>query len=427
MRGKRERGAPDAAAPSFADTLRPLFAHAAEQAVPVLEHEPLAHLDYADERAVKQQALQRYWSRRRLPGEPGALIASPKARGYRTSTKRRVAVRNNRVALFLGEHPPLATSSLVVSPLEPAEHAEIYELLRATLEKPVYRPLAAHLSYLILRGSYTERALVLNVDTLNGTIVRKVKMLAEVVRPHLRALYVYLDPSRSNYHFESRRPDEPLTFKRIFGPDHLVVRHAGRRYHYHPTSFSQVNESIVPDLLARARDLLSPQADESLLDLYCGYGLFSHYLAPDCAQVLGVDVEGPSIHSATANTALNPCATPRRFIAARITADFVQRSLRAPTGPEAVLLDPPRNGPQTGVIGALSRRAPIKVLHVFCDVDQIPIALAQWRSAGYHPQRIVPLDMFPGAANLEVLVLLTAEAAGGKRSPSGGRGRRERG
>ena len=77
----------------------------------------------------------------------------------------------------------------------------------------------------------------------------------------------------------------------------------------------------------------------------------------------------------------------------------------APT--EAVLLDPPRQGPQPGVISALSRRRPGKVLHVFCSVDQIPAALKEWQRSGYQVRRIVPLDMFPGSINLEVLVLLT--------------------
>ena len=65
----------------------------------------------------------------------------------------------------------------------------------------------------------------------------------------------------------------------------------------------------------------------------------------------------------------------------------------------------------TGCLGleALSRGA---AKAVFCDVDQIPAALADWQAGGYQVRRVVPLDMFPGAANLEVLVLLAPAAAG---------------
>jgi tRNA/tmRNA/rRNA uracil-C5-methylase (TrmA/RlmC/RlmD family) len=58
------------------------------------------------------------------------------------------------------------------------------------------------------------------------------------------------------------------------------------------------------------------------------------------------------------------------------------------------------------VIAAIGERQPGKVLHIFCGVDQIPESLGEWRTQGYRVERIVPLDMFPGTANLEVLVRL---------------------
>jgi tRNA/tmRNA/rRNA uracil-C5-methylase (TrmA/RlmC/RlmD family) len=40
-------------------------------------------------------------------------------------------------------------------------------------------------------------------------------------------------------------------------------------------------------------------------------------------------------------------------------------------------------------------------------LDQIPDSLRQWKQYGYKVQRIVVLDMFPGTAGLEVLILLS--------------------
>ena len=379
----------------------------------IVDHEPLAQLAYPAELAVKEAALRQFWRRHRLPGTPDPILPSPRARSYRTSSKRRVEVRNGRVCLFLGDAPTAgeATAS-IVSPLEPSEHAQVYRALRQSLGRPAFRSLATHLNYLIIRGSYAERVLVFNVDQLSSAIVRSIKAIVEQNADlPLASHFVYLDPTRSNYYFESRRPDRAVTFKRISGPDELEVSFGERRYRYHPTSFSQVNESMVPVLLTQARELLAPHPGESLLDLYCGYGLFSHDLAPAVRSVVGVDVEGPAIDAARANQRLNPSRTPKRFIAARIDRDFMTRGLHRPAAGEIVLLDPPRSGPQTGVISALGRRRPARVVHVCCDVDQLPIAIEQWRAAGYGVRRVVPLDMFAGAANLEILVLLTADRA----------------
>jgi tRNA/tmRNA/rRNA uracil-C5-methylase (TrmA/RlmC/RlmD family) len=278
---------------------------------------------------------------------------------------------------------------------------------------------AAHLNYLIVRGSYSEQAVIFNVDKLDGPMVRKLKMLAD----HLQKLsvtvasaFIFFDPSRSDYYLESRRPDEPLTFKKLFGVEQLAVAFEDCRYMFHPTSFSQVNAAMVPVMLRQARALLRPSPDQQLMDLYCGYGLFSHFLAPDFKQVLGIDAGVDSVRAATANGRFNSKRGGRtKFMAHRITSGFLAQLLNSSAAPDAVLLDPPRQGPQAGVIPALSASRPRAVLHIFCGVDQIPAALKEWRTGGYEVRRVVPLDMFPGTINLEVMILLAPKGKAGKR------------
>ncbi|MFC1524094.1 class I SAM-dependent RNA methyltransferase, partial [Thermodesulfobacteriota bacterium] len=222
----------------------------------------------------------------------------------------------------------------------------------------------------------------------------------------VKAAYVYLDPSRSRYYLESRTPSDALHFKKLFGPDRLAVNYSGLRYFFHPTSFSQVNESIVPTMLEQARKLLDPTPSQRLLDLYCGYGLFCHFLSSDYREVIGIDGEGPSIRFARLNCRAGGDSKKVNFIAQRITPHSLDNYLPSSSVPEVVLLDPPRQGPQNGVIEALCRRRPMAVLHVFCGVDQIPESLREWKHYGYEVNRVVPMDMFPGSANLEILILL---------------------
>jgi len=223
--------------------------------------------------------------------------------------------------------------------------------------------------------------------------------------------YIYPDPSCSEYYLEEGQPSDILQFKKLFGKTDLAVSHHGCRYSYHPTSFSQVNEAMVPLMLDMARTLLQPHPVETLLDLYCGYGLFSHFLAPGYKKVLGIDAEGPAIRAAISNKKHNPGSRKARFLARRITAAGIEKiPLPDDLGAEIILLDPPRQGPQEGVIAALSRRAPRKVLHIHCGVDRIPDSLRQWKQHGYKVRQIVPLDMFPGAVGLEVMILLGKDA-----------------
>jgi tRNA/tmRNA/rRNA uracil-C5-methylase (TrmA/RlmC/RlmD family) len=169
--------------------------------------------------------------------------------------------------------------------------------------------------------------------------------------------------------------------------------------------FSQVNEAMLPTLLATARALLRPLAGHALLDLYCGYGLFSACLGGEAGATLGVDAEGPAIEAARDNARQLRLARAR-FLAGRITGEWLASRAPRPAMPELALLDPPRQGTAEGVIEALALRGPERVLHVFCGTDEIPRELARWRRSGYRMERAAPLDLLPGTANLETLILL---------------------
>jgi tRNA/tmRNA/rRNA uracil-C5-methylase (TrmA/RlmC/RlmD family) len=342
------------------------------------------------------------------------LVPSPRPRAYRTTSKRRVEVVDGAAHLFLGERKARrGTPVFVPSSLEPAEHAELYRFLQAKLSEPVFRIVAEHLSWLVVRGSYAERAVIFNVDTLFGPLVRKLKILGRQLAdegPSITAAFVYVDESASDYYLETRRPAGVLDFKKLFGPESLRVAYADLRLAFHPTSFCQVNESIVPKMLTLAEAMLEPRSGDRLIDLYCGYGMFSHALAGRVREITGLDAAGPSIEAARAN-ARRLGHRSARFVTGRITPESIER-LPPPTSDEIVLLDPPRAGTDRDVLESVAARRPRRVLHIFCNVDEIPAALRQWKAARYVPERIVPLDMFPGTPHLEVLIQLSGSGSG---------------
>ena len=93
-------------------------------------------------------------------------------------------------------------------------------------------------------------------------------------------------------------------------------------------------------------------------------------------------------------------------MAGRITGEFLGTRVPAPRAPEVLLLDPPRQGTEPGVIDVLAARHPERVVHICCGTDEIPREVASWSRAGYRLERAVPMDLFAGTANLETLLLL---------------------
>jgi tRNA/tmRNA/rRNA uracil-C5-methylase (TrmA/RlmC/RlmD family) len=360
--------------------------------------EPLAGLEYEVERRLKQDALALFWKEHALAGRLEDLVPTPQPRAYRSTSKRAAEAGRRGLALSAG------------SALDRAEHTAVYEFLVPALARPPAAALGASLNYAIVRGTETALTLILNVRVFDARVVRAAKQIAERIgeaRLGVRAAFLYLDPTASDYYLEAKRPAGTLSWKRLFGPEWLEVSVDGARLRFPPTVFSQVSDAMLPVMTAAASRLLALDGDRDLLDLYCGYGLFSLTLGRAAAQVTGVDHDGPAIEAARANAPHVKGLPPARFLAGRVTEAFVRTRLRrASAASERVLLDPPRQGTEPGVVAAIADRRPDRVLHVCCGADEIPREVAAWSRAGYRVERAVPLDMFAGTPGLEVLLLL---------------------
>jgi tRNA/tmRNA/rRNA uracil-C5-methylase (TrmA/RlmC/RlmD family) len=379
---------------------------------------PLAGISYGDELEIKQKAFEDFIRRTKVAGNYEPIVASPFKRHYRTTTKRRVVFSTGniqfRMAESSGDFPDQDRNE---SMLEPKQHEEIYAFLRKKLNEPVFMSVGKRCNYLIVRGTYKEFSVIFNMHQLDGGIVRRIKSLSEKLRElglNIISCFIVSNPSRSRYYLDKRDTGKRQQVKKLFGPETLRFAVDDCMYLYDATSFSQINQSMVPLMLKKAGQLLSMDdpghKSMRLIDLYCGYGLFTLYLGRYFGEVFGVDSETDSLERARDSIA--HCkefsrATKVRFTSGQITAHVLETILPVHgTVGEIVVLDPPRMGVEKGVIGAIAFRRPEKVLHIFCNADLIPSELEQWKKLGYYASRIVPLDMFPGTPHLETLVLL---------------------
>ena len=372
----------------------------------------LACLDYPMEVALKEAALARFWQSHRLPGEPERLIASPLPRHYRTTSKRRIlAGGQGRKAEKYRPHGILGAEdgSLL---LEPDGHARIFAAMEESLSRQEYAPLAEALNFIIVRGTYDEFMIIFNLARLDRGLHHLVARAAEALRGRDRRVvstFLFIDPSRSPYYLESDRPRGSFSIKKLFGPDHFRLHIGHFQYFVPPTSFSQVNESILPGLVETVRSMATGEGIGRLLDLYCGYGLFALSLRTRYREVFAVDAAEGSVRAGIAMIGRFPGQAPVHFRSGAIARNNLERLLPPPLPPgeEDVVLDPPRRGADEAVIAAIARRRPGRVIHLFCAADEIPAALAAWRRRGYFVRRVAPLDMFAGTPQLETVVLFT--------------------
>ena len=178
---------------------------------------------------------------------------------------------------------------------------------------------------------------------------------------------------------------------------------------FRPTDFTQVNPHINQVLVSRALRLLDVQADERVIDWFCGLGNFTLPLATQAREVLGIEGSEALVARSRENYELNQAsAHAGRALAA---TKFVARDLFGMTPGTLVqdgaadkwLVDPPREGAYElfKSLAALHQQA---VTGVPCDEGggQQNLVMGDWTP----PRRIVYVSCNPATLARDAGVLV---------------------
>jgi 23S rRNA (uracil1939-C5)-methyltransferase len=187
----------------------------------------------------------------------------------------------------------------------------------------------------------------------------------------------------------------------LAGDDHIRFEISQREFRVSAGSFFQINTTMATELVVHVMDLLDPIADEHILDLYAGVGLFSRFLAERDAILLGME-ESPS---ACADFLVNL----EGFDNVELWATPVEQGLvGVELQPDAVILDPPRAGVSNEAFDELMRLAPDRIVYVSCDPATLARDGKKLSAAGYQLRSVTPFDMFPQTYHIETASLWAA-------------------
>ena len=180
----------------------------------------------------------------------------------------------------------------------------------------------------------------------------------------------------------------------------LTVR--GEVYHYNAEAFFQINPSLLGSLIDFA---IADASGETVLDLYCGVGLFTLPLALRFRNVIAVESNSTAVRFARRNLQ-DAGLTNVRVVSATVTDWF--RSDSATRGPvDFVLLDPPRAGAESAVIKGILDLHPSQISYVSCDPATLARDLKKLLAGGYIIDSLAAFDLFPQTHHVETVVRLT--------------------
>jgi 23S rRNA (uracil1939-C5)-methyltransferase len=191
------------------------------------------------------------------------------------------------------------------------------------------------------------------------------------------------------------REKVPGDLRDIFGDNQLIYQTGGRNYPVSAGSFFQTNRHLADTLV---RLVTGNRSGDRALDLYAGAGLFTLPLAESFREVEAVEAAPFSFGDLKHNIPANGKAHRE------MTADFLARY--SGVGADLVVVDPPRAGLGEAVTTRLAALQPKRLTYVSCDPATLARDLRALLAAGFRPESMDLIDLFPQTFHIESVTQL---------------------
>ncbi len=338
-----------------------------------------------------------------------AVVGSASAFGYRNQAK--LVARTTRAGFLLGIYRP-GTHRVVDIRRCPVHHpliAPVLEAVANVVERyalPVYDEdsRSGVLRYVIVRVSAWMRATQIVLVTHGRHFAHK----REVVQALRRVRSVVSIVQNIN--------SEPGNA--IFGSEYvaltretaLIERLGFLKLKTHAGAFVQANLGVARKLYEHARAWAAPRDEDTVVDLYCGVGALTFYLAAQAKFVVGIEASPIAVADAKENIRVNGFHNVRFHCgdAAETLAVLMPRLPRV----DVVTLNPPRKGADVSTREAIVRCAPRRVVYVSCNPATLAGDLDWFAAHGYRTAAVRPFDLLPQTDHVETVALL--ERRGGE-------------
>ncbi|MBQ0036300.1 MAG: 23S rRNA (uracil(1939)-C(5))-methyltransferase RlmD, partial [Firmicutes bacterium] len=177
--------------------------------------------------------------------------------------------------------------------------------------------------------------------------------------------------------------------KVLYGNSYVYDIYDGIKVKLSLKSFYQVNYHQMLKLYALVKKMANPSPDDEVLDLYCGIGTISLYMARYVKHVTGVEIVSQAIENAKDNSSMNGINN-----CDFVLADASKGMDQYIKGKDIVIVDPPRKGISKELIESFIKNKTKKIVYVSCNPATLARDLDLLKDY-YDVDKIHPVDMFP--------------------------------
>ena len=357
----------------------------------------------ARKRAIVLDSFARYPSLAAV--EMPRVAPASERLGYRTRVK--LVVRRNRDQIALGLYVPnshrvIDISSCPVHPRPVNQTAQYLKKKILELGIMAYdeRDDSGDLRYVDFRFSAARQELSVTLVTRHSSFPAGVQLARSLMKrfPFVTGVNQNVNEARGNVIWGP-------AFRTLAGRETLMDRVGDVKLVFPPGVFSQANPSTARKLYETVTKFADLIGSETVLDLYCGVGPISLYLASTARQVWSVDDSELAVNTAKQNARRNGRGNCR-FLAGDVGS--MATKLKNDLGHiDLIVLNPPRKGLQPAAMKPIVECGAPKLIYVSCEPTTLARDLDRLVNGGYRIERLALFDMFPQTEQVESAVLLS--------------------
>jgi 23S rRNA (uracil1939-C5)-methyltransferase len=187
----------------------------------------------------------------------------------------------------------------------------------------------------------------------------------------------------------------------LAGSEAVMMEVNSRLFRVSAGSFFQTNTALagnlVTDLLAGLERYSVIDLKATVVDVYCGVGLFSAFLAEKAGRLIGIEVSPSAVEDFTVNLDEFDHVEIYEALAEQALPYLKLQHL------QGMVVDPPREGLGRSVLDAILALRPEVLAYVSCDPATLARDAQRLVNGGYHLLEITPYDFFPQTFHIESL------------------------
>lgn len=253
---------------------------------------------------------------------------------------------------------------------------------------------------IIKRGKQTDDVMVILVCNENSknTAFEKdlIKILTEKY-PQIKSIVKNINNKNTNVIMGDKNIN-------LFGDGYILDKLDNYVFKISPHSFYQVNPVQTTKLYNKAIEFGDLSKDDVVLDLYCGIGTISIFLAKYVKKVIGIEIVETAIKDAKENAKLNNIDNID-FYAGDVEKILPKALKTIDTTPSVIFVDPPRKGLDVNTIQNIKNIKPRKIVYISCNPATLSRDIALLEE-NYELKVVQPVDLFCYTSHIETISVL---------------------